>query len=471
MKMTSAMRPGFSDSDAKNSDAVSDSLSRNRQPLVVDVDEVLARAQNGREKAATRFKVFISHSVDRLKRRGRSYQRTARSSHFDPAQALFNEDVISLLLRVVGQGRPVYLCSEVYHGPFVDSVAEHLGVFTAWSANDGHSMNDISAFPAGLHRGFEYLGSRVDLPDSVSRVARPSEIAETPNPGVNARTFAKLLRVHQYAKNALVLVPLLTAHKFDLVSLSAALLAVIAFSLAASGTYILNDLLDIKADRAHATKCNRPIASGAVSRQYAICIMVIALIAGLTIANSVSFAFGGVLLGYVALTSAYSFWLKRMAVIDIVALAVLYTMRVFGGAVAIGVSMSEWLFAFSLFIFMSLALVKRYVELIGQPQENVLAARDYRIADAPMIAVLAAAAGFNAVVIFTLYISSETIRALYSHPQLLWMNCPILMYWIGRVMLLAQRGLIHDDPIIFALKDRASWTVLGTVAAIMLAAI
>ena len=161
----------------------------------------------------------------------------------------------------------------------------------------------------------------------------------------------------------------------------------------------------------------------------------------------------------------------RKRAIDVVTLAVLYTIRVIAGAVAIGVTMSEWLFAFSLFIFMSLALVKRYIELSTTRSGERLTSRDYSTDDLSMIAVLAAAAGFNAVVVFTLYISSDTVRALYAHPQTLWIGCPILMYWIARVMLLAQRGQIDDDPVIFALRDRVSWIALGAIGAIMLIAI
>lgn len=449
------MRARFSERNAPaKKEVAADAAPSIRRPLVVDVDEVL-----------------VTHGAKAPQRRDQLRQPTTLSLNFESTHAQFNTDAVAQLLRVLGQGQPVYLCSEIYPEAFVKSAAEHLGVFTAWSADDSRLMGDIAHLPIGLRHGFEYLGNRADLPQTASRLPHSTAAAETTNSRISLRDWAKLLRVHQYAKNALVLVPLLTAHKFDLTSLITALLAVVAFSLAASSAYILNDLLDVQADRAHSTKRYRPIASGAISPTCAVCVSVIALLAGVTISSLISLEFCGVLIGYLILTCAYSFWLKRIAIVDVVTLAVLYTVRVFGGAIAIGVSMSEWLVAFSLFIFMSLALVKRHVELIGQPQAQVLAARDYRPADAPMIATLAAGAGFSAVVIFALYISSEAVRALYSHPQLLWMNCPILMYWIGRVMLLAQRGLIDDDPIIFALKDRASWLVFAAIGVLTLVAI
>ncbi|WFU55708.1 UbiA family prenyltransferase [Bradyrhizobium pachyrhizi] len=404
----------------------------------------------------------------------------ARSAHgadpsgFDPSRAQFDHDAVRFLLQVLGEGRPVYLCSETHPEPFVSAVAQHLGVFTAWAAAPERQLAAAQReeLPPLLHQGFDYIGSAaVALPDSASRLARPARSEPSAPARVSMRSWLKLFRVHQYAKNALVLVPLLTAHKFALGSAATSLFAVIAFSLCASGAYILNDLLDVEADRAHPTKRNRPIASGAIPASRAVGAMALALVSAFAIAMSISIEFGGVLLGYFALTTSYSFWLKRIATVDVVVLATLYTVRVIGGAVAISVPMSEWLLAFSLFIFMSLALVKRYIELAGQPDGAVLAARGYQVEDKAMIAILAAASGFNAVVIFTLYISSDTVRALYSHPQLLWVGCPILMYWIGRVMLFAQRGLIDDDPVIFALRDRVSWVALGAIGAIMLAAI
>jgi 4-hydroxybenzoate polyprenyltransferase len=284
------------------------------------------------------------------------------------------------------------------------------------------------------------------------------------------RLWFRLLRVHQYAKNALVMVPLVTAHQFSWLSACQAILAAVAFSLAASSAYIINDLLDVAADRAHPTKRNRPIAQRAVTSKQALVATAGLFAAALGIGATLSPAFLATLLLYFVLTTIYSFRLKRIAIADVVTLAGLYTIRVVAGAIAISVSMSEWLFAFSLFIFMSLALVKRYVELTGRRPGERLMARDYQSDDLPMVAALAAASGFNAVVIFTLYISSDTVRSLYSHPQILWIGCPVLMYWFGRVMLLAQRGLIDDDPVIFALQDRASWLSLGIIGITLFAA-
>jgi 4-hydroxybenzoate polyprenyltransferase len=180
-----------------------------------------------------------------------------------------------------------------------------------------------------------------------------------------------------------------------------------------------------------------------------------------------------VLLGYFAVTSAYSFWLKRMMLVDVVTLASLYTARVIGGAAAISVAVSHWLLAFCLAFFMSLALIKRFVELTTCLDANMSnpGKRDYRTGDLHMVAALAAAAGFNAVTIFALYISSAEVRLIYSRPEILWLVCPVLLYWIGRTLMLAERRAMHDDPVVFAIKDRASLLTIGVVGGVVLAAI
>ncbi|MGY4305647.1 4-hydroxybenzoate polyprenyltransferase [Bradyrhizobium sp. USDA 4369] len=456
-----------------------DARLRGGRPLVVDVDDVLMQTSLSSEaiwsEIAHRPAAAIALAAAVLRGPAELKRRLANSAHFDPARLAYDTETVAYMLRVLGEGRPVYLASDTYDSALVGAIAQHLGVFTAWTASADGARLDPEALSLlqSWSQGFDYLGHDSEvLPAGATRIPRRSPAAPsvaTSDP-VGWRVWARLLRVHQWAKNALVLVPLLTAHQFGLWPAITALFAALAFSLGASAAYILNDLVDVSADRAHATKRERPIASGAIAPAQAISAMALLLIGAITIAAVVSPAFLGVLAGYLALTTAYSFRLKRLALLDVVTLAVLYTIRVVAGAVAIGVAMSEWLFAFSLFIFMALALVKRYVELDRRSSGDRPLSRDYQPNDLAMIAVLAAAAGFNAVVIFTLYISSDTVRALYSHPQIMWASCPVLMYWVARVMLFAQRGLIDDDPVIFALKDRVSWLALGTIGAIMLAA-
>lgn len=303
--------------------------------------------------------------------------------------------------------------------------------------------------------------------------AMAPDVEHLPSPRPTWRTWLALFRVHQYAKNALVLVPLLTAQQFSPDAAVTALLAVLAFSLCASSVYVLNDLVDLGADRAHPTKQNRPLARGAIQLSHAIIAVPILFIAAALVAASVSLPFLGVLLGYFAVTTAYSFILKRKLLIDVVTLAMLYTFRVIGGAVALDVAISQWLLAFSMFMFMALALIKRYAELTvrldsGLPDPPN---RDYGVGDLNVVAALAAAAGFNAVTVFALYISSDTVDTLYSRPHLLWLACPVLIYWIGRAVTLASRRCMHDDPIVFAMKDRVSLAVLALLGALTLAAI
>ena len=199
----------------------------------------------------------------------------------------------------------------------------------------------------------------------------------------------------------------------------------------------------------------------------------ILFLAALGFAAALSLPFLGVLLGYFALTTAYSFALKRKMVVDVITLAGLYSVRVMGGAVAIGVVISEWLIAFCMMIFMSLALIKRYVELAARRDANLPdpTSRDYKNSDLDIVAALAAAAGFNAVTVLALYVSSDTVNHLYTRPQILWLVGPLLMFWIARALLLASRRLMDDDPVVFAIKDRVSLLTVGATAALIVAAV
>ncbi len=463
-------------------DAIQSPAPRQARPLVIDLDEVLVHSSlfvevafleiAGRPQSLVSMLAALFGGTRALK------QRIAQTAHFDPSRILYNKEVLAFLLKALGEGRAVYLASTRYPQQLVQAIADHLGIFSAWSASD--EANDpggdagYRSFPQSFGaQGFDYIGSDPVALAASANVTLAAEAPASLDSRPDWRTWAKLFRVHQYAKNALVLVPLLTAHQFSALAASKAALAAVAFSLCASSAYILNDLVDVTADRAHPSKRDRPLASGAVSPLHGAVAMAMLLALSLVVAALVSPAFLAVLVGYLVLTVAYSFWLKRIMLADVVVLAMLYTIRVVGGAIAINVAVSEWLLAFALFIFMSLALIKRYIELAGQLDKNLSrpANRGYEVDDHTMVAVLAAAAGFNAVVVFTLYISSEAVRALYTKPQALWLVCPILMYWVARVLMLAHRRMIDDDPVIFALKDRVSWLAMGSICAIMLFAI
>jgi 4-hydroxybenzoate polyprenyltransferase len=285
--------------------------------------------------------------------------------------------------------------------------------------------------------------------------------------------WLSLLRVHQFVKNILVFVPLVTAHKFELSAIVTATIAAMAFCLCASAVYVLNDLVDLNADRAHPAKRHRPLASGVIPVGQGVLAIPILLGSATALAVAVSWPFLGVLLTYFVLSTAYTLVLKRKMLVDVIVLATLYAVRVIGGAVAINVVVSEWLFAFSLFIFAALALIKRYVELAMRLDADLPdpSNRNYRSSDLSIVGTLAAAAGFNAVTIFALYISSDAVHQLYARPQILWLICPILMYWVGRMLLLAHRRLVVDDPIAFALRDWNSVVAAICMALVLIAAL
>ncbi|MCC8939900.1 UbiA family prenyltransferase [Bradyrhizobium sp. Arg68] len=289
----------------------------------------------------------------------------------------------------------------------------------------------------------------------------------------SARTWIRVARVHQWVKNALVFVPILTAHRFDLPALADGILAFCAFSLAASAIYIINDIVDVEADRAHPTKKNRPIAAGTVPIASAAIAAPVLILSALVMASLVTIQFAGLLVGYIVLSSSYSLVLKRKMLVDVITLATLYTLRVASGAAAVSVPLSEWLLGFSMFIFMAMALIKRYVELSVLLDADLPdpANRNYLKSDLGIVAALAAAAAFNAVTVFALYISSDTVHQLYRRPNALWVICPILMYWLGRALMMAHRRQMDDDPILFALRDRNSLVALGLIVAIVLYAI
>jgi 4-hydroxybenzoate polyprenyltransferase len=287
------------------------------------------------------------------------------------------------------------------------------------------------------------------------------------------RPWVQALRIHQWAKNLLLFVPLLTSFGFlDPARLRAALLAFVAFSLAASGTYLVNDLLDRDHDRAHPRKRHRPFASGRLSAASGVG-MAAGLWAGaLALAAAVSGGFVAVLLLYLAITGAYSWRLKRHVLVDVLTLALLYTLRVFAGSIAVHTPVSSWLLAFSVFLFFSLALVKRCSELVSVRQAGGETAhgRDYRVGDLAILWPLGVGSSLCAVVVFGMFISSPATAVRYASPDLLWLSALSLLYWVARLWIKTGRGEMHDDPIVFALKDAGSALSIGAMLAVTLVA-
>ena len=466
-------------------------------PLVVDLDGTLIQTDLLLESlfsylGAYPFRMLslasaLSHGKAPFK------AEIARYAAIEPAQLPYDERVLSLIRQARGNGRQVFLAS-ASNERFVRDVAGHLGLFTGWFAStDGENLSSSTRTKRLVEvfgeKGFDYVGNdRADLPvwSSANRclAVGPSSSVRSALKAIDANAFVlergsggfrrwiELLRVHQWTKNGLVFAPIFAAHRFDLDSIVEATIAAFAFSLAASSGYILNDLVDLDADRRHWRKKRRPLAAGAVSARQAI-VLALALLGGaFAIGLFVSPMFVAVMLAYLALSAAYTLYLKRKMMVDIVALASLYILRVIAGAVAIGVRPSEWILAFSMFIFTAMALIKRYVELAARLDAALPdpTNRNYRTSDLNVLGALAAASGFNAVTVFALYVYSETVHRLYRHPDVLWLICPILLYWVGRALIMADRRLMGEDPVEFALKDWNSLLSLALIGLIMIAA-
>lgn len=307
----------------------------------------------------------------------------------------------------------------------------------------------------------------VNAPSSLlSRAMSQGSVGQIFESGMHSKlmTMLKAMRLHQWMKNMLVFVPLLAAHQYaDVHRDVMALLAFFIFSFTASSVYLLNDLVDVQDDRHHKRKRYRPFASGTLSLITGWVSWPALLIVAVTL--SVLFMpvlFTASLAVYFVLTLAYSLLLKQLAVVDVLTLAALYTLRLIAGAVAVGVATSFWLLLFSMFIFLSLALIKRYSELKtarDAGQVGALRGRGYEPDDLELVSSLGGSAGFISVLVLALYIQDNHAAQLYAMPQLIWLVCPVMLFWISRAWLIAHRGRMHDDPIVFALKDKVSWAV------------
>ena len=373
---------------------------------------------------------------------------------------------------------------------YAEQVARHLGIFSGVLASDDtcNLTGDVKRDAILAHnqaQPFDYAGNaRTDV--SIWRRARAALVVNASDGVVGAATRAtqvqqvfdrpaggalrhlRALRPHQWLKNLLLCVPLLTAHEWaNPTAIGQLLLGFAAFSLAASSVYVLNDLLDVAGDRLHPRKRTRPFASGELPLLHGLWLVPGLAIAGVLVAVLVSREFVGVLLIYLLLSTSYSLYFKRYALIDVILLAGLYTLRVIAGALAIQVPLSFWLLAFSVFLFFSIALLKRCTELRALRAST--AGRDYHLGDLPDLRAMGMASGYIAVLVFALFINSPEVAERYSHPQLLWLSCPALLYWVSRVWIKQGRGEMHDDPLLFAVRDPASWAVLGALLAVVFA--
>jgi 4-hydroxybenzoate polyprenyltransferase len=420
--------------------------------------------------------------------RGRAYLKARLAevaSAIDVGVMPVNEDVVAYLRGEVAKGRRVVLAS-ASHGSLVAKVAARLGFVSSIVASDASTncKGERKAQAIAEHLGdtpWEYVGDSpsdykvwnhalgvvcVTASDSfaVAVQTRFANVQIVRKGRWSLSTITRALRVHQWMKNVLCFVPVLLAHRwFDSIAVAGAAGAAVAFSLCASGVYLINDLLDLEADRKHPRKRKRPCASGELPIVLALGMALILFLAAFAVAGSVSVQFAAILGIYFSLTTAYSLRLKALALVDIILLAVLYTIRIVGGGVAAGVDVSQWLLGLSMFLFLSLACVKRFSELLvlQQRNENRTWGRGYSVGDIEQVASFGAASGYISVLVLALYVSSHEVVQLYRNPAAIWLACPLLLYWISRIWLLARRGLVHDDPLVFALRDKVTYVVGG----------
>lgn len=471
-------------------------MSTSLRPLCVDLDGTLTPVDTLHEGLLT----LTGRSFSQLWRlpgwllngRAAFKARVAEHAPVDATHLPWRTDLIEWLRAERAQGRRLVLATAANQST-AEAVARHLRLFDEIIASDDERNLAGPAKRAALVerfgvQGFDYVGnSRADLhvwrdashavtvatPASVRRQLHTPLLREfAPRPaGMGA--WLRAMRPHQWAKNVLVFLPLLLAHALeDPATLVAALSAFVAFCLCASSVYVLNDLLDLGADRRHPRKRNRPFAAGRIGAAHGATLAAALLSGAVAVAATAGPGLIGVLVGYYVLTMAYSLFLKRLAIIDVLLLAGLYTIRIIAGSAATGIVPSFWLLAFSAFLFLSLGTVKRYAELNDRRRDGGQAfGRGYAIDDLPLLGNLGTSAGLGAVIILALYVQSPQSQALYSKPWLLWLLCPLLLYWICHIWFVTHRGRMHDDPLVFALRDRASQIVAALAgAAIVVAA-
>jgi 4-hydroxybenzoate polyprenyltransferase/phosphoserine phosphatase len=458
-------------------------------PLVVDLDGTLLQsdmlAESGlafvkrRPLAAPRLLLWLLESKAMLK------EKLARETSIDVTCLPYNVQLLEWLRHEKSQGREIVLATAT-HLLLAERIADHLQLFdkviaTSEGINLSRQAKCDALVAAYGEQGFDYAGNSLDdLPvwakaraaivvnpeRGVESAARRQGNVDRVLPGQPAglRVWARALRFHQWLKNLLIFVPLLASHQFtNPDQVLRGIVAFVLFGMCASSVYLLNDMFDLEDDRHHPTKRNRPLASGAlrIKEGLLVCAGLLAGAFGIA-AWLMPWMFVASLGAYYALTLAYSLVLKQVMLVDVVVLAMLYTQRIIAGTFVFATAPTFWLLAFSMFIFLSLALVKRYAELRdarSKGKKGKARGRGYFPDDLEMISSLGAAAGYISILVLALYIQDQRTVALYHHPHVIWFACPLLLYWISRIWLLTHRGLMNDDPVVFAVKDRASLAV------------
>lgn len=412
----------------------------------------------------------------------------------DVAHLPYNRTLLQYLQAEHARGRMIYLTTGA-DVRLARRIADHLGIFSGVLASDGkvnltghHKLNLVRS---SVSEPFCYIGNATpDLP-LLAEATEP--MVANPSPSLRAKmrarglqpvrafdersdpvkSFVKAIRVHQWAKNLLVFLPLLLSHSLVPHAILLSIAAFVCLSLTASATYIVNDLLDIEADRRHPRKRRRPFAAGDLSVIAGVAIIAVFLAIAFAVLPFLPSVFAAWLLAYLIVTTAYSFYLKRVPLVDVLVLSGLYTLRLLAGGAATSTPISQWLAGFSIFLFFSLALVKRFAELENlrstgsQPRNG----RGYLMADIEQLRAFGTASSYAAVVIFALYISSHDVTVLYHRPIRLWLVVPLLILWVSRIWLLASRGELNEDPVVFAFTDRLSLLIGALIAVVVVLAL
>ena len=415
---------------------------------------------------------------------------------FDASVLPYRPEVLHYLHAQKAAGQRIVLAT-ASHRSIAQTIADHLGLFDSVLASDGESnLSGAAKLGAVQHDcgdgPFEYLGNDAkDIPiwehAGVSTLVQPTRRAasaaenlsgnvnqiETPRPGLTPAI--RTLRAYQWIKNALLWIPIVLAHQLaDPAKVAAVSVAFVSFCAVASATYMINDLTDIESDRRHERKRKRPVAAGALPVSTSLMILSGLLLGGFALSvATLPLLSTGMLATYAALTISYSLYVKKKLFVDVLVLAGLFTHRVLSGAVAADVRLSPWLLAFSLFFFLSLALLKRYAELLATKDSGGKsnARRAYQVMDIGLVENMGLAAGYSAVLVLCLFVSSDDVSKLYPNPDVLWFVMPLFLYWISRMWFLAGRKVLLDDPVLFAATDRVSWligvliAIVGTLAA------
>lgn len=470
-------------------------------PLIVDLDGSLLRTDSLHESLAVALRKpqVLLLAVRQLLRNGKAglKEYLAAAAPIDVGLLPVNDRVLEFVQFEHAKGRTIFLVTGA-NSHIANQIIQRFAEFEGRFSSDGH-INLTSGRKAELlvqefgAQGFDYIGNS-PADTAVWREARHSYLATTALPTrplprwardiafedvlredskSTWRIWLRELRVHQSLKNLLLFLPIIAAHTFDGLSLLLLTAGFVSFSLMASSVYLLNDLLDLKSDRLHPRKSLRPLAAGQILPMHALaasgCLAIIALVTAVMI----GIGFTLVLVLYVVLTCLYSFWLKRVTLVDVTLLAMLYMIRILAGAVIAGIELSFWFTGMALFLFISLALVKRYTELSLQTStvaSERLPGRGYSRSDASVILPLGVGSGMAVLVLMAIYLQSSAVTLLYPSETALWLVIPAMFYWIANIWLQAGRGAMHDDPIVFALKNPPSLISGGIIALLFIAA-